>query len=460
MLYLLLPRHGGRKAKKLMPRLINRITALKFNLWRRKLLFLGALFFCLFPCLAFAALPTVGSVNPSSGSVAPNIAKTFTCNYSDTDGWANLKEAYFLVSTGTSALANSVYLYYDQNTNLLYSRDDANSAWLGGYAPGSSYTIENSQVKLNCAASTVSGTTNTLTVKFNLTFKSAYSGKSYSTYLRVVDDAAGVVNWVKKGSYTVNNKPTIGTILPASGTGQKDVAQTFIASYSDADGWENLKETRFLINTSTATTNCFYVYYNQNTNKLFLRNDANTAWLGGYAPGSANTIENSYAKLDCAATSTNGSGTSMTVNWSVVFKASFTGTKNTYLYVTDDTGAYAGFTKVGTWTLPNQAPTVGTVTPSFGASIPNQTFYFTTTYNDPDGWQNIQYPYILINTSSTSFTNCFYADYNQNTNKLYLRNDANTAWLGGYAPGSNYTIENSYVKLNCSQTPYQAQAIA
>ena len=100
---------------------------------------------------AYAALPTVGTLTPSSGSVAPNIAKTFTCKYSDYDGWQNLKEAYFLVSTGTSALANSVYLYYDQNTNLLYLSDDANTAWLGGYAPGSANTIENSQVKVNCA---------------------------------------------------------------------------------------------------------------------------------------------------------------------------------------------------------------------------------------------------------------------------------------------------------------------
>lgn len=436
-----------------MPRLISRITFLKFHLGCKKFFCLSALFFCLFASTLFAAVPTIVSISPASGSVTPNTAKTFTCVYSDTDGWANLKEAYFLVSTGSSALANSAYFYYDQNVNLLYLRDDANTAWLGGYAPGSANTVENSQVKLNCASTTVSGAGNTLTVSWNITFKSSYSGKTYYTYLRAIDDTSGSSGWRNRGSYSVNNKPTLGTITPASGTGQKDITQNFTTTYTDSDGWQNIQWAYLLISTSSSSlTNCLYVDYNQNTNKLYLRNDANSAWLGGYAPGSANTIENSYAKLDCAATSVNGSGNNITVNWAVILKASFTGAKNTYLYVIDDTGAYAGFTRVGTWTLPNQSPTVGAVSPAFGASIPDQTFYFTATYSDPDGWQNIQYPYLLINTTSTNKTNCFYAEYNRDTNKLYLRNSADTSWLGGYAPGSNYTIENNYAKLSCSQT--------
>jgi len=76
----------------------------------------------------FAAAPTVGTISPSSGSTTPNVAKTFTCTYSDSDGWTNLKEIYFLISTSSTALANSVYLYYNQNTNLLYLRNDANTA--------------------------------------------------------------------------------------------------------------------------------------------------------------------------------------------------------------------------------------------------------------------------------------------------------------------------------------------
>ena len=409
------------------------------------------LFFCLISNLAFAAAPTLGTISPSSGSTTPDVAKTFTCTYSDTDGWANLKECYLLISTSSTALANSAYLYYDQNTNLLYLRNDTNTAWLGGYTSGSANVIENSQVKLNCASTTVSGATNTLTVNFNLTFKAAYSGKTYNTYLRIVDDTGGYVNWTKKGTYTVNRSPTVGTITPASGTGAVEVAQIFTTTYSDPDGWQNIQYVYFLINTSTSGTNCPYFYYNQNTNKLYLRNDANTAWLGGYAPGSNYVIENSYAKLNCASTSVSGSGTTMTVNWSVVIKTPFTGTKNTYLYVRDDVNAYVSLTKIGTWTIPNNAPTVGTITPASGTSGPDQTVSFTTTFSDSDTWLNIQYVYFLMNTS-TAGTNCLYAYYNQNTNRLYLRNDANSSWGTGYAPGAANVIENSYVKLNCAST--------
>lgn len=411
----------------------------------------GLFFFWLSGFPAFAASPTIGTLTPTSGSAEPNIAKTFSASYTDTDGWANLKEAYLLISASSTALANSAYLYYDQNTNLLYLRNDANTGWLGGYAPGSVNTIENSQVSINCSLTTTSASTYTLTINFNITFKPAYSGKTYNTYLRVVDDTTLVAAWTRKGYYTVNRVPLLGTITPSSGTGQVNSAQTFTATYSDPDGWQNIQYVYLLINTSASGANCLYGYYNQNTNLLYLRNDANTGWLGGYAPGSVNTIENSYAKLNCASTSVSGSGTTLTLNWSVTLKPPFTGIKNTYLYVRDDVNAYVYYTKKGTWTIPNNPPTLGTISPSSGSSAPNQTVSFTSSYSDPDTWLNIQYVYLLINTS-TSGTNCLYGYYNQNTNKLYLRNDANTIWIGGYAPGASNVIENSYAKLDCRTT--------
>jgi len=418
-----------------------------------KIVILGGLvlFFCLFFRISFAATPTIASISPTSGSTASSLSAIFQCNYSDTDGWANLKEAYLLISTSSASLVNSIYLYYDQDANLLYLRNDANTAWLGGYVPGSSNIIENSYVKVNCAVTSIVGSGNILTVKWYLTFKSTYSGKIYNTYLYIKDDTGGKAGWTKKGTYTVNKAPTIGTIIPSSGTGQANTPQIFTTTYSDPDGWQNIQYVYFRIDSSTYGTNCPYFYYKQNTNSLYLRNDANNAWLGPFAPGSSNIIENSYAKLDCAATTVSGSGTTMTVNWAVTIKPSFTGTKNTYLYVMDDCNVYVSYSKVGTWAIPNNSPTVGTIIPSSGSSFPDQAVNFTTSYSDLDTWLNIQYVYFLINTS-TSGTSCLYAQYNQNSNKLYLRNDANSSWLGGYAPGSANTIENSYVKLDCAAT--------
>ncbi|MEW6100836.1 MAG: hypothetical protein AB1481_00885, partial [Candidatus Omnitrophota bacterium] len=69
-------------------------------------------------------------------------------------------------------------------------------------------------------------------------------------------------------------------------------------------------------------------------------------------PGQAISIENSYAKLDCSQTTASGSGNTLTVRWAITFKSTFTGTKNTYLGVRDDSGLLSQ-AKKGTWTITN-----------------------------------------------------------------------------------------------------------
>ncbi len=157
--------------------------------------------------------------------------------------------------------------------------------------------------------------------------------------------------------------PSVGTITPSSGSSQPNLQVIVTTTYSDPDGWANVQFVYLLINASLNWKNCFYGNYNQNTNKLYLRNNANTAWLGGYTPGSSRTIENSYAKLNCSQTTVSGSGKTLTVKWAVTFKSTFVGTKNSYLYVKDDTGAISGWVKKGTWTIQSAdtTPPTGTI---------------------------------------------------------------------------------------------------
>lgn len=331
------------------------------------------LFFCLLTNLAFAATaPTLGTISPASGSITPSTYTTFTCTYSDPDGWTNLKEAYLLVGANSTTLTNSAYLYYDQNLNLLYLRNDANTAWLGGYAPGSSYSFENSQAKVWCAFSSVSGTGTTLTVKFYVYFKSSYSGKSFNSYLKAVDDTYLLANWTQKGTIIVNNPPNTGYVSPNSGTFTINTPVAFASTYSDFDGCQQMQGVYLLVNTSTSGVNCAYAYYNQNTNQLFLRNDTDTAWLGGYTPGSAYIIENSYSKLDCSKTTFSLNGSILWINWNLTFKSSFTGTKNLYQYIIDDVNANSGWVQKGSITIPNSSttpPQVCTTTPAEKSSF-------------------------------------------------------------------------------------------
>jgi len=152
-------------------------------------------------------------------------------------------------------------------------------------------------------------------------------------------------------AFAANSTPQVGTISPSRGSSLPNQAANFTTTYIDKDGWKNIKYAYFLINTTVGGAKCFYGYYNQNTNKLYLRNDANTGWSSGYAPGSSKTIQNSFVKLDCSKTTVSGSGTTLRVKWSITFKPAFLGNKNMYLKVIDDTNASSGWAKRGAWTI-------------------------------------------------------------------------------------------------------------
>lgn len=173
-------------------------------------------------------------------------------------------------------------------------------------------------------------------------------------------------------AFAANSRPSVGAITPAIGSCYANTAAAFTATYSDANGWQDIKSAYLIINTSAPSKNGFYGYYERGTNKLYLRNDANTAWFGGYAPGSNNVIQNSYTKLNCAATTVSGSGTTIKIKWDVAFKPIFTGTKRMYLYVQDMAGASAGWTQKGIWTvLVDTTPPAGTIKINDGGTYTN-----------------------------------------------------------------------------------------
>jgi hypothetical protein len=119
---------------------------------------------------------------------------------------------------------------------------------------------------------------------------------------------------------------------------------------------------------------CVYAYYDQNTNRLYLRNDAYTAWLGGFSPGWPYTIENSYVKLDCRKTTVFGSGNTITIKWNLTFKSAFLGTKNIYLKVVSDSGAYSNWVQKGSWTIQSDTtPPIGAIKINNASAYTNST---------------------------------------------------------------------------------------
>lgn len=148
-----------------------------------------------------------------------------------------------------------------------------------------------------------------------------------------------------------NYPPIAGTIIPSSGSSHANQPATFITTYFDRDNWKDLISVQFLVNTSPSGKNCFLAYYDPRNKKLFLRDDENKKWLGGYRPGTRAYIENSYSRLDCSKTAVYASGTSLIIRWSVIFKNTFGGKKNSYLFARDEHGGTSGWVLRGRWNI-------------------------------------------------------------------------------------------------------------
>ncbi len=163
--------------------------------------------------------------------------------------------------------------------------------------------------------------------------------------------------------------PVNESLSPSSGAAVG--GRVFTAKYADENGASDITAAHFLVNTSTNTANALYVYYNAANNKLYLRNDAGTAFIGGFVPGSNNTISNSQGSLNCANTTVSKSGDTLTLNWSLVPAAKWAGTtQNIYLYVRDVGGLTDGFDLMGAWSISSSAGAAKTTTT--GAASPIQ----------------------------------------------------------------------------------------
>jgi len=396
--------------------------------------------------------PTIISLTPNSGNIATGIKQTFASVYSDPDGFANLKLCYLLINTTLSG-TNAVYVMYDANANLLYLRTDANTSWGTGYALGSATVLQNSQCKLYCAETTKSGSGNNLTVNWKIEFKPAMFGKTFKAWMSAGDDQNHASTWVVKGNFRFTLPPTIISLAPATGKLVPSTKRTFTSVYSDPDGYTDLSQCNLLFNTTISGSSAAYLMYDQIANKLYLRNDTNSVWLGGYAPGSANSIENAQCKLYCAETTKSGLGNNLTVNWMIEFKQPFadkfttTTTMKAWMYVVDEEKLAYGWTLKGNykWLYPKS------LTPSSAKLVPGVKQTLASVYRDDDGYADISKCYALFNSTVTS-NNGANVMYDAVANKLYLWNDATASWGTGYAPGSANNIENSYCKIYCAET--------
>ncbi len=286
--------------------------------------------------------PETRSVAPSSGWSRPGTWQYFTTVYRDADGWQNIRYADFLASP-TSTGTRYAHLRYDVQANRVFIHHPTESYWIPteGLPPGTSGVINSTYARLDVAHSSMVANTDTLTVTWALWFKYKASGRVHNLYLYVEDMDGNHDGWDDYGDWTVNAKPSLPYLSPAEGSLSTGQWYEFVTRYADADGRTTLDEVYLLITTSWARTRyAVYLKYDQGENKLYLRNAADTAWLGPITPKTAGAfLENEYCILrgDWSRTGAYDSKT-LTVRWWLQFKPAFPGRHNIYMKAVDNLG--------------------------------------------------------------------------------------------------------------------------
>ncbi len=151
-------------------------------------------------------------------------------------------------------------------------------------------------------------------------------------------------------SVTWNTKPRILYISPASGALTTGVWKTLSSAYDDYNGATDILKVYMLLSRSSSQMDAAYMMYDQSLNKLYLKNNANTSWGTGYAPGSDVTLSNSQVYLDVKNTTIARSGKNLVVKWRIQPRGAFPGTTlYAHQFIIDSGFLSSGWTLVGTY---------------------------------------------------------------------------------------------------------------
>jgi Abnormal spindle-like microcephaly-assoc'd, ASPM-SPD-2-Hydin len=280
------------------------------------------------------AAPAADAVTPNSGSGASAV---FHPQYSDADGAADLRTLYFLVNQGWGR-NNGCYVMYAGGA--LYLATDNGLAWQGPLAVGSAGSLGNSQCTLAGTGAAAAASGNSVTLSLPLSFNSSFFG-SKSLSLQAVDNQQATSGWVIRGTWTPNaDAPPSADSALAVQTGANPPSWTIAATYSDANGHDDLRALLVVVNHfASVGQSCAVLYANSG---LYLLNDASTAWQGPIPLGSAATLSNSQCTITGAGASLVPNGNSLTLTVPITRQAGFAG-NNVYLNAEDKELQFSGW---------------------------------------------------------------------------------------------------------------------
>lgn len=390
-----------------------------------------------------ASVITANLVTPSSGSGS---SQTFTAQFGDTAGAADISVANFWFNTSTTTTANSCLAYYGRSGNTVNLLNDAGTAWMSG-TRGSAGTLQNSSCAISLAGTTATTSGDTLTVSLPVTFRTAFAGPK-NIYLYAGNATGARSGWQTRGSWTVtdgrvtpsvtwNAPASITYPAPLSGTqlnATAPVAGTF--TYSPAAG--TVLRAGAAQTLSVTFTPSDQATYRNTTATVPLTVARATPVVNWAAPASIEaSTPLSATQLNASATVpgtfayTPAAGTTLSAGAGQTLSVVFTPT---------DITNYAPVTKtVAITVVPAVLVTADTVSPDSGTGG-SQTFVLR--YSSTLGAADLSVANVWFNTGISVTANSCLAYYGRVGNTVNLLDDTGTTWMS--APiGSAGTLQNS-----------------
>lgn len=146
--------------------------------------------------------------------------------------------------------------------------------------------------------------------------------------------------------------PELVALAPVEGRSLAGSPIAFTAIVRDPDGWHDLREVHLLLTDDFKTRRPIFLYYDVQRDQLFVRNQANTEWLGGVTPGTHELIDGGPVKLDASRTVVSTSDEELTVTWTVVVEEPLAGiTYDLYYAAVEDSFQATEWARAGSWTV-------------------------------------------------------------------------------------------------------------
>lgn len=162
--------------------------------------------------------PPYGTNSPARGKATVGKPITFTTTCSDPNGWKNIHTIDLRLTNGSykgKSRALALWVQLDQNANLVRFYDPATKTWTQGTV-GSSGTLSGKWASLSLANTSVQGagpSAPSVTVTWQVTFKTPAIGNNYTQAVRVQDDFGATQDWHNVGKLSIVAKKKAGVQL-------------------------------------------------------------------------------------------------------------------------------------------------------------------------------------------------------------------------------------------------------